>query len=108
MLKCCRSIISPAKLLADTVVAHLVDLAGLVVEADVLAELPVADLALGALGVAGAGGGLAHTAHHGRGVGDEGRRAGALRTVVHNLARGIRPARFYRARVHASNRKDYV
>jgi len=100
------SCVSPAELLAHAVVAHLVDLAVLVVEADVLAELPVADLALGTLGVAGAGGGLAHATHHGGGVGDEGGRAGALRTVVHNLARGIRSACVPDAWIHAPRQKQ--
>ncbi len=100
--------VSPAELLAHTVVAHLVDLAVLVVEADVLAELPVADLSLGALGVAGAGGGLAHATHHGGGVGDEGGRAGALRTMVHNLARGIRPACVPDAWIHTPDKYRIV
>ena len=59
-------------------------------------------LSVRALCVAGTADGLVHAAHHGRGVGDEGGRAGALGPVVHHLALGVRPARVLCARVNTS------
>ena len=44
-------VISPAQRLTDSVVTNFIDQAGLVVEADILAELAIADLPLRALGV---------------------------------------------------------
>ena len=78
-------LVPPAQRLADPVVAHLVHQTGLVVEADVLAEFAVADLAVRAGSVALAGLGLLDAADHRARVGDEACRAGALGPVVHNL-----------------------
>ena len=75
--------------LADTIVTHLVHQAGLVIETNIFAELSVAHLALGALGVGRTCLGLLHTADHRGGVGDEGEGAGALGAVVHHLALGV-------------------
>jgi hypothetical protein len=91
--------------LTDAVVAHLINLTGLVVEADILAELAVTDLPLRALCVAGTGGRLADTAHHGGGVGDEGGRTGALGPVIHYLAPRVRAARLAGARIHTPGNK---
>ena len=75
--------------LAQSVVAHLVLAAVLVVEADIFAELAVADLAVRTLGVAGADLGLLDAGHHGGGVGDVALGAGALGAVVHHLTLGV-------------------
>ena len=69
--------------LAESIVAHLVLAAVLVIEADVLAEVAVADLSVRTLGVAGANLGLLDAGHHGGGVGDVALRAGALLSLIH-------------------------
>ena len=66
--------------LAQSVVAHLVLAAVLVIEADIFTELAVADLSVRTLGVAGADLGLLDAGHHGGGVGEVG---------VHRLATSI-------------------
>ena len=78
--------------LAESIVADLVVAAGLVVEADVLTELAVADLSLGALGVAGADLWLLDTGHGGAGVGDVAEGTGAGCAVVDHLTLGVRSA----------------
>ena len=75
--------------LAQSVVAHLVLAAVLVVEADILTELAIADLSVRTLGIAGADLRLLDAGHHGGGVGDVALGAGALGPVVHHLTLGI-------------------
>ena len=75
--------------LAQSVVAHLVLAAILVVEADILTELAIADLSVRTLGVAGADLGLLDAGHHGGRVGDVALGAGALGPVVHHLTLGV-------------------
>ena len=75
--------------LAQSVVAHLVVTAGLVVETDVLAEFPIADLSVWTLSVAGADLWLLDTGHGGAGVGDVSLGTGAGGSVVDNLTLGV-------------------
>ena len=81
-------LIPPTERLTDAIITDFVDVAGLVVETDVLAELAVTDLSLWALGVGRARLGLSDTTNHRSWVGDEGGRAGALGTVVDHLTGG--------------------
>ena len=75
--------------LAQTIVANLVLATVLVIEADIFAELAIADLSVRTLGIAGANLRLLHTGHHRGGVGDVALGAGALGPVVHHLTLGI-------------------
>lgn len=95
-------IIPPAEWLADPVVTDLIDQTGLVVEADVLAELSITDLSFRALSVGGTSLGLLDTPDHRSGVRDEADWTGALGSVVDHLAVGTRSAGVSLAGVRAT------
>lgn len=93
--------IPPAERLTDAIVADFIDVAGLVVETDVLAELAVANLSLWTLGVGRTRLGLSDTTNHRSRVGDEGGRTGTLGSVVNHLTGGAGAAGVTTARVRA-------
>jgi len=95
-------IISATERLADAIVTHLVNKTVLVIKANILTELSITDLALWALSIGGACLRLLNTTNNWGGVGDEPRWTGALGSVVHNLALGVRSAGISSARIRAA------
>ena len=95
-------IISATERLADTIVTHLVNKTVLVIKANILTELSITDLALGALSIGRACLRLLDAADNRGGVGDESRWTGALGFVVHNLALGVRSTGVSSARICAT------
>ena len=95
-------LVSSTQRLADSVVAHLVDETSLVVEADVLTELPITHLSIWTLCVCRARLGLFHTTNNRGRVGNEACRTRALRPMVDHLALGVWTARVSNARIRAA------
>ena len=95
-------LVSSTQGLADSVVAHLVDETSLVVEADVLTELPITHLSVWTLCVCRARLGLFHTTNNWGRVGNEACRTRALRPMVDHLALGVWSARVSNARICAT------
>ena len=93
--------IPPTERLTDAIVTDFIDVAGLVVETDVLAELAVTDLSLWTLGVGRTRLWLSDTTNHRSRVGDEGGRAGTLGSVVDHLTGGAGAAGVTTAGVRA-------
>ena len=95
-------LVSSTQRLADSVVAHLVDETSLVVEADILTELPITHLSVWTLCVCRARLGLFYTSNNWGWVGNEACRTRALRPMVDHLALGVWPARVSNARICAA------
>ena len=94
-------LVSSAQRLTDSVVTNLVDQTCFIVEAHILAELPVADLSFWALCVCRTRFGLLDTTNNWGWVWNKGSWAGALRPVVDHLTLGVRATRVANTRICA-------